>query len=346
MEFQRRYESDGKPAIVFRANPRQGGEKRKTRAHPRKSISAQGRSDSGSGVRRGQWFSTGFFLCLRDILGLWRLKFRQEGLDSFEVVPLPLDFGFHLFGGGGGVKVGKASPRRRSDEELDSRKYHPGDDARRINWKQFGHCGELFTRIGEREPPPRSRYLIIVDCELPKGIGKNAGLVYLERLLSLAAGCALELHASGARVEICRPGIPAWHPAEENQSGEAQEKAILSYLCQAQADKGEAEFQFPLAFAEAGLPQSQLVFLAPGARRLESILSRPLYGGSRGFFIPRLALAGAASLARSLFFTGVESQSDTHSLSWARPALHAFNRAAEAEALALRRAGYADARCL
>ena len=53
--------------------------------------------------------------------------------------------------------------RRRSEELLEARKYYPGDDVRRLNWKVFAHLDELFLRIGEEVPPPESRILFVLD---------------------------------------------------------------------------------------------------------------------------------------------------------------------------------------
>ena len=41
----------------------------------------------------------------------------------------------------------------------------PGDDPRRINWKLYGHGGELFIREGEREPPPHSNIIILINTQ-------------------------------------------------------------------------------------------------------------------------------------------------------------------------------------
>jgi uncharacterized protein (DUF58 family) len=46
---------------------------------------------------------------------------------------------------------------------IDHRPYVPGDDPRRINWKLYGHGGGLFVRDGEREPPPQSHIVILID---------------------------------------------------------------------------------------------------------------------------------------------------------------------------------------
>jgi hypothetical protein len=54
---------------------------------------------------------------------------------------------------------------QRTDNLIDHRPYIPGDDPRRINWKLYGHGGGLFVREGEREPPPHSNIVIMVDCE-------------------------------------------------------------------------------------------------------------------------------------------------------------------------------------
>ncbi|MDR0721836.1 MAG: DUF58 domain-containing protein [Treponema sp.] len=53
----------------------------------------------------------------------------------------------------------------RTDNLIDHRPYMPGDDPRRLNWKLYGHAGDLFVREGEPEPPPHSRLLILVDTQ-------------------------------------------------------------------------------------------------------------------------------------------------------------------------------------
>jgi hypothetical protein len=53
----------------------------------------------------------------------------------------------------------------RTDNLIDHRPYVPGDDPRRINWKLYGHGGELFVREGEREPPPHSTVAILIDSQ-------------------------------------------------------------------------------------------------------------------------------------------------------------------------------------
>jgi len=53
----------------------------------------------------------------------------------------------------------------RSDDFSGHRPYVPGDDPRRINWKLYGHGGEMFIRQGEYEPPPHSNITILIDTQ-------------------------------------------------------------------------------------------------------------------------------------------------------------------------------------
>ncbi|MDR1029329.1 MAG: DUF58 domain-containing protein [Treponema sp.] len=79
----------------------------------------------------------------------------------------------------------------RTDNFIDHRPYMPGDDPRRINWKLYGHAGDLFVREGEPEPPPHSRILILVDTQAddtlytPAAACKGVDLL-CENALSLA----------------------------------------------------------------------------------------------------------------------------------------------------------------
>ena len=66
--------------------------------------------------------------------------------------------------------------KRRSDELLETRRYVPGDDVRRLNWKLLAHAGELFLRLGEETPPPRARLLAVLDTtERPRGARRPVG---------------------------------------------------------------------------------------------------------------------------------------------------------------------------
>ena len=83
---------------------------------------------------------------------------------------------------------------QRTDNLIDHRPYIPGDDPRRINWKLYGHGGGLFVREGEREPPPHSNLIIMVDCEYDpslydKGEARRGVDVLCENAQAAAQSC-------------------------------------------------------------------------------------------------------------------------------------------------------------
>lgn len=107
----------------------------------------------------------------------------------------------------GGASREHLRQARRSDELLETRRYAPGDDPRRINWKLLAHAGELFVRLGEDAPPPRARLLAVLDTTenpaLPESLADAALDALVEDCASelaalLARGCAVDLSLSGA----------------------------------------------------------------------------------------------------------------------------------------------------
>mgnify|MGYP006432757041 CR=1 FL=1 len=77
--------------------------------------------------------------------------------------------------------------RSRSEELIEARPYHPGDDTRRINWKAYAHSEMLFVRIGEENPPPSAAAEILIDT---RGLDTNS---HLDQLISVAFGVAENL---------------------------------------------------------------------------------------------------------------------------------------------------------
>jgi hypothetical protein len=74
--------------------------------------------------------------------------------------------------------------RRRSEELLEARKYYPGDDVRRLNWKVFAHLNELFLRTGEEVPPPEARLLFVLDSTANRLVPRAGAADYLDALVS------------------------------------------------------------------------------------------------------------------------------------------------------------------
>lgn len=94
-------------------------------------------------------------------------------------IPVPPGFAAGTPGGG--------SSWNRSNDLIEARPYHPGDDTRRINWKAYAHSESLFVRIGEELPPPSFSADIVVDS---RGLETASEL---DQLISVALGVAEEL---------------------------------------------------------------------------------------------------------------------------------------------------------
>ncbi len=95
----------------------------------------------------------------------------------------------------GGVTAARVSRKKRNEDMIESRVYYPGDDIRRLNWKQYAHSGDLFIRIGEEVPLPEERLLLVADlscCFEPDGEYRDLLDIYLDETVGkLMSMCRL-----------------------------------------------------------------------------------------------------------------------------------------------------------
>ena len=117
---------------------------------------------------RGAYYGPRDKLLILDIFGFFlaALALPQEQGARFLSLPRPAVkppvIEFHA----GGAEQ-RSQPRfTRTDNLIDHRPYVPGDDPRRINWKLYGHAGDLFVREGEPEPPPHSKLTLLIDTQV------------------------------------------------------------------------------------------------------------------------------------------------------------------------------------
>ena len=165
---------------------------------------------------RGAYFSAYDEFAVFDALGFFRFAFRLPCGNGVRLLaspraaaePLPVK-----------ARAGESKPQheltfQRSDNLIDHRPYVPGDDPRRINWKLYGHGGELFVREGEREPPPHSNILIVIDTRFdPLLYSAEMALNGVDLLCENALAAALVCAESGQDVRI------AWtRPSGDNKT--------------------------------------------------------------------------------------------------------------------------------
>jgi uncharacterized protein (DUF58 family) len=117
--------------------------------------------------KRGAWFSAYDEFAIFDVLGFFCFVYRIPVEAGARLLTSPLAASEPvLVRAQGGQSDRQASPVfERTDNLIEHRPYAPGDDPRRINWKLYGHGGGLFIREGEREPPPHSSLVILIDAQ-------------------------------------------------------------------------------------------------------------------------------------------------------------------------------------
>ncbi|MGO9309163.1 MAG: DUF58 domain-containing protein [Spirochaetia bacterium] len=187
------------------------------------------------------------------------------------------------------------SPRRRRSEELlEARKYYPGDDVRRLNWKVFAHMDELFLRVGEEVPPPESRILFVLDTTSNPLVPRAVAADYLDALVESCASVMARLMDHGSEVTFSCPGT-----RECRSFGEESRSALLAALAEAWWTTEAWEPDLPARALQA------VVFSSPGSPALAGIMSTVTSRdwGARLFFqdLPPRA-PGAARRVRDFFF--------------------------------------------
>ena len=169
---------------------------------------------------RGVYAGPAGFLVIEDVFGFSRAALRLAGREELVVYPaLPEGPGPAAAIRPGGDTVSLVSRPARNEELLETRRYVPGDDPRRIKWKLAAHSGQLFVRIGEEEPPPGSRLRLLLDAGWDPGL-LDSKLVpeLVDRLAEASAGLVMHSHARGLELEIGEVGGPLAAAARPEQA--------------------------------------------------------------------------------------------------------------------------------
>lgn len=152
---------------------------------------------------RGAYSSERDELTVCDAFGFFAARrfFAAEREPRLYVLPETARLVFDRRPRSGGAVFREEPTLSRTEELTDNRKYAPGDDPRRINWKLYGHSGELFVRDGDPEPPPRARYAVLIDSSVdgrlfPAPYGNAA----VDTLAAFALGLAADFLAAGLEV--------------------------------------------------------------------------------------------------------------------------------------------------
>ncbi len=276
--------------------------------------------------RRGEYSGPSGFLAVRDRFGFAERMIRMPGETRFTVYPSPAEEAVEYGASEGGARNREKAEKRRTDEFLETRKYVPGDDTRRIDWKLYAHGDELMLRIGEESPPPEALTLMVLVTSADPGlVPRRLVPDALDRMAGVAARLVIELTERGKTVVLAAEG------SREPASAEPG-KIEAALACLAGMTSGNEAGSF------RGLPDpasvgGTLVLAFPGSPGLRPLLRelRDRPGGSRLILVDPAAGLPEPSIRhpieRILFLPAEKSNEE----SWSRA-----NREALAEALRLR----------
>jgi hypothetical protein len=101
--------------------------------------------------RHGDFITDKCRIKIRPVLSLWDYTFPIECRCKVRVLPQNGSEQYQITHINYGDTDGSSHKSMQNSTDLfDNRKYYPGDDPRRINWKIFSHIGELQIRQAER----------------------------------------------------------------------------------------------------------------------------------------------------------------------------------------------------
>ncbi|MDR1257395.1 MAG: DUF58 domain-containing protein [Spirochaetaceae bacterium] len=150
--------------------------------------------------RRGAYYGAHDELVIQDIFGFFRrpLKLYQGENERLIALPVPAETSPPALSVTGGTEGLGGAVFRKTDDFTEQRPYIPGDDPRRINWKLYAHAGELFIRQQDREPPPHSRFVLLIDTEAdPSLYSAEEGAAAVDGLCGTALTLLLECAEHG-----------------------------------------------------------------------------------------------------------------------------------------------------
>ncbi|AEJ20946.1 DUF58 domain-containing protein [Gracilinema caldarium] len=146
---------------------------------------------------------------LYDVFGFYHIAIPLIHKTTEELIlrPKPAQNGTPITFHSGGTTHREEQTYQRTEELTEHRPYVPGDDPRRINWKLFGHSGDLFIRQGEQEPPPVAEYVLVLDTSIDYTIfSQEEGRLLVDGICQEALTLALELSRKRYAITLCYPG--------------------------------------------------------------------------------------------------------------------------------------------
>ncbi|MBN1799676.1 MAG: DUF58 domain-containing protein [Spirochaetales bacterium] len=212
---------------------------------------------------RGEYNTGACYILIKDYLGLTKSVINLPLKVQLNVYPVLISSShtpLKLEVSGADIEY---SPRKKTSEELlEIRKYYPGDDVRKINWKAYARLSELFLRIGEETTLPEAKLLFIIDPTHSPFVPDAVRNAYLDILVEHAGSLLLSLLNRGVDIWLLVPG----YKKAEALSAEKRE-LLLNRLSRIRWQKTYHTIPLP--------PYKNLyafVFSSPGSLGLEPLV--------------------------------------------------------------------------
>jgi hypothetical protein len=159
--------------------------------------------------RRGVYRSSVVRIVIEDLLGFTASRVELPLDEYVRVFPELIDRNALVFKIMGEESTDALKRKRVSDELLEIKKYYPGDDIKRLNWKVYAHTGELFVRKGEETPPPDVKLLFILDPTISRIVPDGFKDEYIDSLVEVSASMMNIVIDAGHPVMLSVPGHPS-----------------------------------------------------------------------------------------------------------------------------------------
>ena len=145
-----------------------------------------------AGEKRGAYFGEYDYLFVGDIFGFFKTRIKiaarhGERLFVYPAVSRERPIEAPDVDGSGQTAKTALVP---NDDLTEQRPYVPGDDPRRINWKLYGHSGELFVREGEKRGEPLPEIAVVIDTLTAKKNKRETADGLCSRALELTVAAA------------------------------------------------------------------------------------------------------------------------------------------------------------
>ncbi len=162
-------------------------------------------------IKRGYFETERFKLIVRDYFGFFKSFIFFNIDEKIPVLPNQINADEILNSFRGIDSLEYLKKREITDEFYEIRKYYPGDDPKKLNWKMFAHSNELFIRKEEETPPPKSNILFIIDLYKTQIIDRKYADEYLDSLIELANSIILLFLKDNLSAMVYIPGYGDIH---------------------------------------------------------------------------------------------------------------------------------------